>query len=123
MSDMGIFRTEVAVENITQPGERRECRDVLVVAGVALSWLPAAILDDLGIPRQRLLRFVQAGGQVTQRWTGAAIVRVGGVSTCDQVVFAEASDRTILGFRTLNGLNLVVDPVQRRLVDAGPVLA
>jgi predicted aspartyl protease len=123
MSDMGIFRTDVAVENPARLGERRQFQDVLVDTGAELSWFPAAVLDDMDIQRQRLLRFVQASGQVIQRWTGPAIVHVAGVATADQVVFGESGDQTILGVRSLEGLNLMVDPVRRRFVDAGPMLA
>lgn len=43
------------------------------------------------------------------------------VQTSDDVIFAEAGDMVLLGARTLEGLNLRVDPVRHVLVDAGPV--
>jgi hypothetical protein len=39
------------------------------------------------------------------------------------VAFGEPDDLMILGSRTLEGLNLIVDPVNRRLVDAGALPA
>jgi len=39
------------------------------------------------------------------------------------VVFGESGDLTLLGARSLEGLNLRVDPVNKRLVDAGPAPA
>jgi hypothetical protein len=41
--------------------------------------------------------------------------------TGDDVVFAEPGDMVLLGARTMEGLNLRVDPVRHRLIDAGPV--
>jgi hypothetical protein len=41
----------------------------------------------------------------------------------DEVVFAEPGDQTLLGARTLEGLNLTVDAGRKRLVAAGPMPA
>ena len=54
---------------------------------------------------------------------GYAIVRVGEHVTIDEVVFAEPGDLQLLGARTLEGLNLTIDPARRQLVGAGPVPA
>jgi hypothetical protein len=48
-------------------------------------------------------------------------VRVGRNFTIDEVVFAQPGDLVLLGARTLEGLNLIVDAVKKRLVAAGPV--
>ena len=39
------------------------------------------------------------------------------------VVFAEPGDMTILGARSLEGLNVRVDSQRKQLVPAGPILA
>ena len=39
------------------------------------------------------------------------------------MVFGQEGDLEILGARTLEGLNLVVDPTRKRLVAGGPVPA
>lgn len=57
------------------------------------------------------------------RWTGAAFVYAGGTAANDEVVFGEPGDLVLLGARSLEGLNLRVDPVSRQLVDAGPAPA
>jgi hypothetical protein len=46
-----------------------------------------------------------------------------GVATADDVVFAEADDLVLLGARSLEGLNLRIDPREKRLVGAGPIAA
>ena len=124
MSDeMGTFRVSVEIENPEQPGPRRRLESVLVDTGAELSWFPAALLEELKIPRRRTWRFRQADGTVLERWTGPAYVHVADVSATDDVVFGEPGDLTLLGSRSLEGLNLRVEPVTKRLVDAGPAPA
>jgi hypothetical protein len=53
----------------------------------------------------------------------AAFVHVAGKRTADDVVFGEPGDLTLLGARTLEGLNFRIEPVDRQLVDAGPAPA
>jgi len=121
MTDMGSFRIDVEIENPLRPGARHEVRNVLVDTGAELSCLPAQVLDSLGISRRKLLRFRQADGSVLERWTGPAFVYAAGTSTIDEVIFGEPSDLVLLGSRSLEGLNLRIDPVAKRLIDAGPM--
>jgi predicted aspartyl protease len=123
MSDMGTFRTTIEVENPARRGDRRTLSNVLVDTGAELSWVPASVLESLGIERDKRLRFRQASGEVLERWTGVAIVHAAGTRTADDVVFGEASDLVLLGARSLEGLNLRIDPVLKQLVDAGPAPA
>lgn len=62
-------------------------------------------------------------GRILERSTGAAFLYVEGKRTADDVVFAERGDMVLLGARSLEGLNLRVEPSNRRLVDAGPASA
>ena len=121
--EMGILRTDVEIESPLREGERRLLREVLVDTGAELSWAPAPVLDSLGITRRKPIRFQQADGTTLERWVGFAIVHAGGTFTNDEVVFGEPGDLTLLGARSLEGLNLKVDLVGKRLVPAGPMLA
>lgn len=121
MDDMGSFRVDVEIENGATPGVRREVRNVLVDTGAELSCFPATVLEDLGIQRTLLRRFRQADGTVLERWTGAASIYAAGTWTVDQVIFGERGDLVLLGSRSLEGLNLRVDPIAKRLADAGPM--
>ena len=123
VENMGTFRVDVEVENPARPGARRMLRSVLVDTGAELSWVPAEVLESLGIERYTLWRFRQADGTVLERWTGATLVYVAGKRASDDVVFGEPGDLVLLGARTLEGLNLRVEPVSRTLVDAGPAPA
>ncbi len=121
--EMGTFRVDVEIENPARPGERRLLRSVLVDTGAELSWVPAAILESLGVEHNNQWRFRQADGTILERWTGTVSLHVAGKRAGDEVVFGEPGDLVLLGSRTLEGLNLRVEPVTRRLVDAGPAPA
>lgn len=123
MSDMGTFRIQVEIENIARRGVRRPLGGLLVDTGSELSWIPATELEALGIERERVARFRQASGQVIERWVGVAMLHVGTLATADDVVFGEPNDLVLLGSRTLAGLNVMIDPVSKQLVDAGPAPA
>jgi hypothetical protein len=64
-----------------------------------------------------------ADGRILERQVGYAIVHAGGKATVDDVVFADETDLLILGARSMEGLNLRVDPRLKQLVSAGPILA
>lgn len=120
---MGTFRTILSIENPARRGTTRQLNDVLVDTGSELTWIPRPVLEELGIAAERLYRFVVADGRVLERHVGYAIVHVEGVATADDVVFAEPDDLVLLGARSLEGLNLRIDPRSRRLVGAGPIVA
>jgi predicted aspartyl protease len=121
--EMGTFRIDVEIENPARPGERRTVRAALVDTGAHLSWVPASVLESLGVEPNSRWRFRQADGTVLERWTGSAWVHAAGRRTADDIVFGEPGDLVLLGARTLEGLNLRVDPVTLQLVDAGPAPA
>ena len=123
MSDMGTFRTTIKIENPLRRGEFRELPNTLVDTGAELTWAPRALLEELGITRQKNLGFRTADGRAVYRDIGYAIVHAGGTETNDEVVFAEPGDMILLGARSLEGLNLRVDPRSKQLVDAGPIVA
>jgi predicted aspartyl protease len=124
MSDeMGTFRVDVELENPARQGLRRTVRSVLVDTGAELSWMPAELLESLGIERYNRWRFRQADGTLLERFAGAAFVHVAGKRTADDVVFGLPGDLVLLGARSLEGLNLRVEPVSKTLVDAGPAPA
>lgn len=121
MDDMGTFRVDVEVENPARRGERRAFRNVLVDTGAELSVFPGHVLETLNVDRVKQLHFRHADGTALARWTGSANVHAAGTLTTDEVVFGEPGDLVLLGARTLEGLNLRIDPVAKRLIDAGPM--
>jgi predicted aspartyl protease len=123
MSEMGTFRTTIMIENPLRRGEMRSLPNTLVDTGAELTWAPRAVLESLGITRQKRLGFRTADGRAVYRDIGYAIVHAGGTETNDEVVFAEEGDMILLGARSLEGLNLRVDARSKQLVDAGPIVA
>lgn len=121
---MGVFRVDVRV---TRPGRRprwKTFRRVLVDTGSEMTWLPEADLRSAGIEvfkHDQL--FVMANGQYVTRNVGTGVIECGEFKTVDEVVFAQPGDLTLLGARTLEGFNAVVDAKKRRLVAAGPIPA
>ena len=123
MTDMGTFRIDVEVENPFTASGGVTLHSVLVDTGAELSWFPGSILESLGIERRKVWHFRQANGTVLARWAGWAAVRADNRETIDEVVFGEPEDLVLLGARSLEGLNVRVDPVAKVLVDAGPAPA
>lgn len=123
MDDMGTFRVDVEIENPARPGEKRGLRSVLVDTGAELSWVPAELLESLGVARNNRWLFRQADGTILERWTGTVVLHFAGKRVGDEMVFGMPGDLILLGARSIEGLNLRVEPVTKRLVDAGPAPA
>jgi predicted aspartyl protease len=123
MSDMGAFRTTMLIESTEHRGDMQTVEDALVDTGSEYTWVPSAVLRDLGIRPELLQRFVVADGRQLERQLGIAIVHAAGAMAPDFVVFAEPGDMILLGARSLEGLNLRVDAQRKQLVPAGPILA
>jgi predicted aspartyl protease len=123
MSDVGTFFTDIGVESHYRLGDVVMLHHVLVDTGAEATWVPRGVLEGLGVVSQRRERYQMADGRVLERDVGYVIVHAGGKATSDDVVFAEPGDLTILGARSLEGLNLRVDPRLKQLVSAGPILA
>lgn len=121
---MGTFSVACRVENSVDRARRAAIPRVLVDTGGEYTWLPAATLEKIGIAREKKdVEFVTANGQRITRSVGFAIIRVEKAFTIDEVVFAEKGDLLLLGARSLEGLNLAVDPRRKKLVAAGPLPA
>ncbi|HET9426029.1 MAG TPA: hypothetical protein VFO55_11710 [Gemmatimonadaceae bacterium] len=121
--DMGTVRVDIQIANAADRTRVRAVSSVLVDTGAELSWVPAEILESLGVERNAVWHFRQADGSILERWSGSAIVHVAGRRAADEVIFGEPGDLVLLGARSLEGLNFRVEPVAKRLVDAGPAPA
>ena len=122
---MGCFRVDVTVLNLADRSRSVVVPQLLVDTGSEVTWAPAHLLESVGIQREKKdRRFVMANGQVITRTVGYAVLRVApNYETVDEVVFGEAGDLALLGARSLEGLNVRVDPEGKQLVAAGPILA
>ncbi|MDI6752143.1 MAG: retroviral-like aspartic protease family protein [bacterium] len=119
---MGTFYTACIIENHVNRKKRIHVLKILVDTGSEYTWVSGELLKEIGITREKKdLLFVMANGQHITRNIGFAIIKIGEYFTIDEIVFGEEGDMTILGARTLEGLNLTVDPRQKKLVAAGPL--
>lgn len=121
---MGTFRVDCVVENVKDRKRSAAVPHMLVDTGSEYTWIPAKLLEKLGIKREKKdLAFVMANGNTITRNVGFAIIRCEGYFTVDEVVFADEGDLLLLGARTLEGLNLTVDARRKKLVASGPLPA
>ena len=121
---MRMFDGKCKIQNPTDRSRSVVIPKVLVDTGSEFTWAPERMLARIGIRREKKdLRFVLANGQEVTRSIGFAIIRLDKYFTIDEVVFAEPGDLALLGARTLEGLNLTVQPVRRRLVASRPLPA
>ena len=121
---MGTFYVGCRIQNVSNRSRGVTLPKLLVDTGSEYTWVPAKLLDRLGIPREKKdVQFLMANGQTITRSVGFAIVRVEKSFTVDEIVFAEQGDLLLLGSHSLEGLNLTVDPRRKKLVFAGPVIA
>jgi predicted aspartyl protease len=101
------------------PKEEHRCTppiEVMVDTGSELSWLPKQSLLDAGITPRGKKRFATATQQIVERDFGYAILKAEGYSTNDDIVFAEESDMSLLGVRTIEGFSVMVDNIGHRFV-------
>jgi aspartyl protease family protein len=119
---MGLLHTSIAIASPLRRHVRRELADVLVDTGADLTMIPRRVLEDLRIAVEKQIRFETATGAEMVRDVGHAIVHANGQETNDEVIFGEENDLVLLGARSLQGLNMKVDLVRRRLVAGGPML-
>lgn len=117
---MGYFHVDVEVRSLPDADPPLVVR-AMVDTGSEYTWLPAALLESLGVMRRDGIWFTTATGEQVARPSGYAFLTVGGRQTVDTVVFADPGDATLLGAHTLEGLNVYVDPAGKRLLPGGPL--
>ena len=113
---MSAFRVNLIATNPKREELKTPALEVLVDTGSELTWLPGEILRNIGVTPRRKRLFQTATKQSITRDVGYAILSAEGYETNDEVVFAEASDMSLLGVRTLEGFGVMVDPLAHRLV-------
>lgn len=124
LRSMGSFYTGCKVENHRDLKKVAVVPRLLVDSGSEFTWLPAEVLERIGVePQKKDLQIQMANGQIATRTIGFAVLRVNRFFTIDEVVFAQPGDLSLLGSRALKGMNVHVDARHKRLVAAGPVVA
>ena len=121
---MDTFHVGCRIENHVHRDRSVIISKMLVDRGSEYTWIPTTKLESIGVAREKKdVRFTMANGQLITRSVGFAVLRVGTSFTIDEVVFAEPGDLMLLGARTLEGLNLMIDSSKKKLVASGPLPA
>lgn len=91
--------------------------DAIVDTGAAHSMLPASLLGGLNVAPLQELGFILADGSRVQYGFGVARFRIDGEERPCAVIFGP-DDNYLLGASALEMFNLLVDPIEERLVPA-----
>ncbi len=121
---MGTFSIDCLLVHPAHRARTVRVPKILVDTGRENTWIAEETLRKIGVVREKKdVEFMMANGQTVTRNVGFAILRIGEHFTIDEVVFAQKGDLQLLGARTLEGLNLTVDPARKKLVASGPLPA
>lgn len=121
---MGTFRIGCKIANVANRERSAKVERLPVDTGSDYTWIPGKILERIGVGREKKdVSFTMANGQAITRSVGFVIIRVDKYFTVDEVVFGEPGDQSLLGARTLEGFNALVDPKRKKLVASGPLSA
>ena len=113
---MSMFKVNLTAINIKDENMKTPPVEVLVDTGSELSWLPRQLLEDAGITIRGKKRFRTASNEMLERDFGYAVLSAEGFTTVDEIVFAEKSDMSLLGVRTIEGFGVMVDNIGHRFV-------
>jgi predicted aspartyl protease len=120
---MSLFKVNIVACNPKREESVTPGIEVLVDTGAELTWLPAELLTNAGITPRRKRTFHAATKQVIEREVGYAILRAEAYETTDDVVFAQPTDLSLLGVRTLEGFGVTVDNFAHRFVATATLVA
>jgi len=113
-------RFQQRIEVGTIDGSRSKELKAWVDTGAAYTWIPRAVLEDLGIsPTFRR----PANGTEIERDCTQASVEVDGSQLITVCVFGDEGSEPLLGAVTLEEMGLGVDPLNQRLVPVTLLLA
>src|SRR6266478_6390217 len=120
---MSTFKVNVIARNPKSEELSTQPISALVDTGSELTWLPADVLNSVGIKPRRKRMFAPPTQQKVEREVGYAILSTEGYETNDEVVFAEPGDLSLLGVRTLEGFGVAADDIAHRFVATTTLVA
>ena len=120
---MSLFKVNVVARNPKDETRSTPPVEVLVDTGSELTWLPSELLTGAGITPRRTRVFLTATPARIERPVGYALLSAEGYETIDEVVFAQPTDLSLLGVRTLEGFGVAVDNIGHRFVATTTIVA
>ena len=118
---MGTFSVEIGIGS--RDRDQWVTLDALVDTGAFVTSAPASVLRGLGVEPRWTQEFELADGGTREMEIGEARVRVGGRDITTLVMFNDEGSMPLLGALTLEGASMGVDPVEKRVVPIGGVMA
>ena len=111
---MGIFRHPLILLSATR--DRAETVGAVVDTGSIFTWVPAPVLEGLGLDPEFEEDFRLADGRLVRRPMAEVRVELLGRRRTTLVVFGIPGTAPLLGAYTLEAFSLAADPTNRRLV-------
>ena len=116
---MGFIFADVILRG---PGGSRTMR-MLVDTGSTYTWVPEGIARELGALERGVAHLRTADNRIVDRILGELEIEILGRRGTRFIVFALEGEEPLLGTDTLEGLLIVVDPVERTLKRVDVALA
>ena len=114
--EVGTFSVDFVIRN--RNGSQSRTLNGLVDTGASYTVIPAQILDELGIERERTRTFSFGDGSRRELATGWAEMELQGERDAVQVVFGPDSRKILIGALALGTFALAADAKYRRLIPA-----
>ncbi len=111
---MGTFY--ISIDLGDEQGANWRALDALVETGASSTFIPASVLEELGVRPVSTERFRFAQGEVKELPVGYTWIRFAGKELITQVIFNAEGTSPLLGALALEGAYMAVDPVCQRLV-------
>lgn len=120
---MGIVKVSFNIINPKDQTLSRTIEDAIVDTGSILTWIPAEILEQIGLSPEESKTFITINGDKIKRDIAVAICAVNGSKAGCNVVFGKSDDRTVLGVTALESMGLEVNPATGKLTPMDSMLA
>ena len=114
--EVGTFRVDFTIRNRVDGRERT--LNGLVDTGASYTVIPAEILEELGIERERTRTFSLADGSQLELAIGWTEMELLGETASVYVIFGTDSRKVLLGAMALEAFAMAADAKNRRLIRA-----
>ena len=119
--EVGTFKADFVIRNRMETGISETLSGVVDI-GASYTVVPAPILDELGIERERTVNFTLADGSQRRMDVGWVQMELEGQSGHVYVVFGRDNGPILLGAMALETFALAADAKNRRLIPAQATL-
>ena len=113
---MGTFQVELEIGD--PQGERWEKLQGTVGTKATFAWIPASVLEQLGVQPEKRVALRHPDGRLIKRDVGQTWLRIGDKSIVGTVVFGAERDPVLVGTDTLEGMLLKADLDKGKLAPA-----